>query len=153
MTTTKDDADRTTEVWVYAGERRGTGGKTVYAWYDIDEDNTRYFKGNLVTAAGVGGMYEVVTSTREGGGITAHGEPKYIRMWDDEDRIQGWHAEHRGWQAARAIERQRANDKKDAPQIFDMTLKEIRAKIMSTNYSTAEGIMGAVVAYLGQGIR
>lgn len=153
MTSTTEAYETVT--WVYAGERRGKGGKTVHAWWDMDGDTMRCFgPKNLTTNAGVGGLYEVMIERHEGGGITAYGSPTYLRMWEDhDDEIAKWHAEHRGWRAAVAIERQRNADKKDAPQIFDMTLKEIRDKIMSTNYSTAEGIMGAVVAYLGQGIR
>jgi hypothetical protein len=146
--------DRHQEEWVYAGERRGNGGKTVHAWWDIDRNAFRHFSKNLVSGAGVGGMYQVTVSGDEESGFTAHGTPTYLRMWENHDaEIAKWHAEHRGWRAAVAIERQRMADKKDAPQIFDMTLKEIRERIMTTNYSTAEGILGAVVAYLGQGIR
>ena len=65
-------ADRTEEVWTYAG-RRAFKGKRFYAWQDPHR-RERYYAKSAATM--IGGRY-VVTVSREDTNTWIHGEPRY----------------------------------------------------------------------------
>jgi hypothetical protein len=68
----KTSADRTEEVWTYAG-RRAFKGKRFYAWQDPHRRERYYAKLPAIT---IGGRYTVAVA-REGDTVSAYGEAHY----------------------------------------------------------------------------
>src|SRR2546425_11941538 len=78
-------ADRTEEVWTYAG-RRALKGKRFYAWQDPHRRERYYAKLPAIT---IGGRY-TVTVAREGDTVSAYGDAHYTGdSVDDATRREG----------------------------------------------------------------
>ncbi len=75
----KTSAERTEEVWTYAG-RRVFKGKRFYAWQDPHRRERYYAKLPAVT---IGGRY-TVTVAREGDTVSAYGEAHYTGVSVDD---------------------------------------------------------------------
>jgi hypothetical protein len=72
MSDEQTTADRTDEVWTYAG-RRASKGKRFYAWQDPHRRERYYAKLPAIT---IGGRY-TVTVAREGEQVAVYGEARY----------------------------------------------------------------------------
>jgi hypothetical protein len=77
-----DDDVKTTERWVYAGVRIGSGGKRVCTWIDPSGHTLRYVERNA--DAVIGARYEA-TVTRDGGKCNLWGQPRFVEKPDHDD--------------------------------------------------------------------